>query len=120
MAVKTETAKKPQGLIVLLAALMYFDSVKPEQHKNMIPFEKLTEAEQDPFLKPAGKFLIYLDKLNLVPGPKVDLKKQNVLDSLNTEELKDKIDAFVKKLKTTKPSLFPSMELAMQLKAPKA
>lgn len=107
--------KKPQGLADQLGALIYFDSIKPEKRKEAIPFEKLTEAEQAPYTMQAIKVLQALDKLNLVAQPKSDRKKEIMTENQNLDILTDLIEKFVKGLKTTKPGLFPSRELAARI-----
>jgi hypothetical protein len=107
--------KKPQGLADQLGALIYFEGIKPEKRKDAMAFEKLTEAEQQPFIMQAIKVLQALDKLGLVAQPKPDKKKENATEAQNLDILTDLIEAFVKTLKTTKPGLFPSRELAARI-----
>jgi hypothetical protein len=111
--------KDPQSLAELLGALFYFDSIKPEKRKESMSFEKLTEAEQAPYVTPATKFILYLDKLNLMIAPKTDRKAEIAIANQNLDTLTDQIEAFVKTIKTTKPGLFPSRELAARIMAPK-
>ena len=107
--------KKPQDLANQLGALIYFEGIKPDKRKDAVPFEKLTEAEQEPFTIQAVRVLKALDKLGLVAQPKKDLQKDNLTEAQNLDNLTDLIEKFVKVLKTTKPGLFPSRELAAQI-----
>lgn len=107
--------KKPQSLVMLLAALFYFDSIPPVKRKEAMAFEKLTEAEQSPYTTQANKFLVYLDKLNLSAQPKVDAKKAEEAEQRNLDILTGQIKDFVAGLKTTKPNLFPCDELALRI-----
>jgi hypothetical protein len=107
--------KKPQGLDDQLGALIYFDGIKPDKRKDAIPFEQLTEAEQEPFTMQAIRVLKALDKLGLVAQPKKDIRKENLTEAQNLDILTDEIEKFVKLLKTTKPGLFPSRELAARI-----
>ncbi len=101
--------------IQTLAALIYFDSIKPEKRKDAIVFEKLTEEEQVPFIEPVVKVLNALGKLDLVPLPKPDIKAERMKEEQELNLLTDEVDKFIKNLKTTKPGLFPSRELAAQV-----
>ena len=113
MAEKQE--KKAQGLVDRLGALIYFEGLKPAQRKEAMPFEQLTEAEQQPYVAQAGKFLQHLDKLNLAAQPKVDHKKEEVSANQEREMLAGIIATFMKGIRTTKPGLFPCEELAARI-----
>ena len=111
-------AKEKLTLAVQLAALIYFDSLTPAKRKDALAFEKLTEAEQDPYVKQADRCLAALDKLNLSAQPKVDAKKAAESDQQKIDALITIIKDFIKGLKTTKPNLFPCEELALRIAHP--
>ncbi len=113
MAEKAEA--KPQNLTHLLGALFYFDSMSPTKRKDATPFEKLTEAEQQPYAGQAARFISYLDKLNFMVCIKTDPKKEAESEARNLEILTTQIKDFVKGLTTTKPALFPCEELAARI-----
>jgi len=112
------TEKKMQTMVEVLAALMYFDSVKPEKRKDMIMFEKLTEAEQSPFLAQVQKFLAAIGKMGMQINKCTDKKKEVEVRAVAADQLTVKIEEFVKGLKTVKPALFPCRELALRILAP--
>jgi len=112
--------KKPQSLVNQLAALIYFEGLKPDKRKDAMAFEKLTEAEQGPYILQVAKVFTALDKLNLAPGARPDQKKTEEDRNLKVDLLTEKIQAFVKTLTTTKPALFPCKELALRILAPEA
>jgi|WetSurMetagenome_2_1015567.scaffolds.fasta_scaffold316418_3 hypothetical protein len=106
--------KKEQVLVERLAALMYMD-VKPDKRAGLVPFDQLTEAEQQPHIDKAARILAMLDKLGLIPLPPPDKKAQNVSREQRLDTLTDLIEGFFKGIKVLKAGCIPGRELAARI-----
>ena len=100
-----------------LAELSYYENPRTElasegKPKRIIPFEELLEEECSQYLEQAKAFLLRLNKLNLTVVSIADVQEKKQSEQKNLEILTEIITQFVNKLNTTRPALFPSLELA--------
>ena len=103
----------PANFVKQFAALLYYAGTEntPEQKQ----YEELEEKEQSPWLRQVLDILLAIDKLNMMLVKKVSQEESEQKERKNIEILTQIISDFVKGLKTTKPSLFPSEELAHRI-----
>ena len=102
------------------AALIYYaEGVKhrasgrgDKKVESVIQFEDLDPEQAQKWMYKATSYAFMLGKLNHKIAPKVNEKESYKERMENIETLSAIIRAFMPKLKTTKPSLFPVEELA--------
>ncbi len=105
--------KKAGGFIQDLTELMFYDECGTEKK-----YEELVEEEKVIRVKKTVNIFAHLDKLNMCVKPKVDETKVVVDEKKNLDTLTVIIATFLKKIKTTKPALFPCRELAHKILSP--
>lgn len=93
---------------IILGELLYYN----ERTKN---FNEIPEEEKKKWFKRAVGVYSALDKMNLMTVPKVDINKVNLDKRKDFNALVITIQTFMKKIKTTKPNLFPCEELAYKI-----
>ncbi len=75
-------------------------------------FEDLPEEEVSERIKEASLFMVSLDKMNKMVVVKVEPEDSAADRGKHLARLTTIIDSFNRRLKTTKPELYPSAELA--------
>lgn len=101
---------KASAFVVDMASLMYYGS-----EKRTLKFEELDEGTQQLWADQASYALIALDKLDKMIVKKVLPEEQTNTRARHLERLTVIINEFNKGLKTTRPELYPSGELAHRI-----
>jgi len=99
-----------------IAEILYLEDIKPSLgKKDTKMFDNLSSDEVKPYLAQAVRTLQAVDKLNLMLVTKKSEAERAETRKKNIETLTKLISEFIKKLKTTKPDMFPCEELAHYL-----
>ncbi len=102
-----ELIQKSNPFLVELASIVYYSRIPGNGN-----FEDLPEEEVAELIKEASLFMVALDKMNKMVVTKVEEALTIASQVKNLDRLQAIIDGFNKRLKTTKPELYPSRELA--------